>query len=315
MQSSRTLKDADRGRGSRSRGLLWAACFLLAGLSLAPSGAAADKVSGRLLLQDVLTVPSRPVRIEARLVRGGLLGPTGLGGEQLELIVGGKSAGHAMTGGDGRALFDYTPRMRGNHVITVRLAATKRVDSPEASATLACWERRRPILLVDMAALTEETGAPIASTPPLPSLPSLPSLPINAHRRDRPAPLPDAADELKRLSDYYFNVIYLSRSGQDGTPSGEDERAWLRQHRLPPGLLVTVPSGQAALAGLIDRMRAEGWDNLKSGVGRTAEFASVLVEHRMDVVLISVSKDEHEPLPKKAYVAKDWKEVRKKLQT
>ncbi|TAJ25678.1 MAG: hypothetical protein EPO64_07700 [Nitrospirae bacterium] len=288
---------------------MWGVCLLLAGLSLAPSGAAADKVSGRLSVKDVLTVPSRPVRIEARLVREGLLGPTGLGGEQLELIVGGKSAGHAMTGGDGRALFDYTPRMRGNHVITVRLAATKRVDSSEASAMLACWERRRPILLVDMAALTEEAGAPIASTPPLPAVPSLP---INVHRRDRPAPVPDAADELKRLSDYYFNVIYLSRSGQGGTPSGEDERAWLRQHRLPPGLLVVVPSGQAALAGLIDRMRAEGWANLKSGVGRTAEFASVLVEHRMDVVLISVSKDE--PLPKKAYVAKDWKEVRKKLQ-
>ncbi|MBI3604126.1 MAG: hypothetical protein HY205_06720 [Nitrospirae bacterium] len=312
MQSSRTLKDADRGRGSRSGGLLWAVWLLLAGLSLAPPEAAADKVSGRLLLQDVLTVPSRPVRIEARLVREGLLGPTGLGGEQLELIVGGKSAGHAMTGGDGRALFDYTSRMRGNYVITVRLAATKRVDSPETSAILACWERRRPILLVDMAALTEEPRAPVVSIASVPPSPSVPSSSINVHRRDRPAPVPDAADELKRLSDYYFNVIYLSRSGQDGAPSGEDERAWLRQHRLPPGFLVMVPSGQAALAGLIDRMRAEGWDNLKGGVGRTAEFASVLVEHRMDAVLISVSKDE--PLPKKAYVAKDWKEVRKKLQ-
>ena len=37
----------------------------------------------------------------------------GLGGEQLELIIEGKSVAKAMTGGDGRAFLGYTPKVRG----------------------------------------------------------------------------------------------------------------------------------------------------------------------------------------------------------
>ena len=140
---------------------------------------AAGKVAGTLSLRDALTAPGRPVMIEARLVRAGLLGQTGLGGEQLEFTVEGKKAGTAMTGGDGRAFLEYTPRRAGHYAVKVRLPLSQRVESPEASATMACWERRRPILLVEFAALTEETKAP-----PSP----LPSLPLELGRRDRPGP-------------------------------------------------------------------------------------------------------------------------------
>ncbi|MBI4400969.1 MAG: hypothetical protein HY581_05000, partial [Nitrospirae bacterium] len=63
---------------------------------------------------------------------------------------------------------------------------------------------------------------------------------------------------------------------------------------------------------LIDTMRTEGWDNLKAGIGRTREFAEVLDEHRMTVVI--VPEPDRGEFPKKTQMAKDWQEVRKKLQ-
>ena len=118
------------------------------GESLLPSAvSAADKITGTLVVRDALTMPGRPVMIQARLVHERLLQQAGIGGEQIEFAVAGKKVGTAMTGGDGRAFLEYTPRMPGNRGITVKLISNKRVESPEATATLACWERRRPILL------------------------------------------------------------------------------------------------------------------------------------------------------------------------
>lgn len=271
---------------------------------LISSAGAAEPIAGTLTVHDALTAPGHPVRIETRLVHRGLLGGTGLGGELLELLIDGKKVGTAMTGGDGRAFFEYRPKMRGNHRATVRLAGGKRVESAEAIATVASWERRRPILLVEIEALAEEPKR----SPALP-----PSLSLGLARADRPAPAPDAAVELKRLTDFFYNVIYLSRSDRDNLDGEGDDRLWLKQHRFPIGLSVTLKAGKAALANMIEQMRAEGWDNLKAGIGRTAEFAEVLVEQRMTAVI--VPEPDRGELPKKAQAAKDWKEVRKKLQT
>lgn len=266
---------------------------------------AAEKVSAQISVRDALTVPGRAVRIEARLLREGLVGLAGLGGEQLEFLIDNKKAGTALTGGDGRAFLEFTPRMRGTQVITVGLASKTRVESSEATATLACWERRRPILLVDMAALFEESKTP--SGP-------LPSLPLTLGRQDRPAPTPGAAEELKRLTAYYFNVVYLAQPGNEESQGRDEARDWLTRHRLPVGLLMTVKPGRAHLEELIDSFRAEGWTNLKAGVGRTRDFAEALVDRRIEVIILPASgKDED--LPKKAQAAKDWKEVRRKLQS
>ncbi len=302
-------RDAERVAGRSIRLLLWAAGLLLAMSAVPEWGEAgqAEKVSGRLSVRDALTVPGRPAKIEARLVRSGLLEGAGLGGEQIEFLVGGRAAGTAMTGGDGRAFLEHTPRMRGNHAITVRLVPNKRVESGEAAAVLACWERRRPILLVDLEALVEETEAPLVP------LPSLPSLPVDIGRYHPQTPAPDAADELKRLTDYYFNVIYLLRSDREEASVREEAREWFRKHGFPTGLLVTMRPGQAPLVGLVERMKAEGWDNLKAGIGRTREFAETLVDLRMTVVIIPSSSKDVE-MPPKAQVVKDWKEVRKRLQ-
>jgi hypothetical protein len=266
---------------------------------------AGEKITAILMVRDALTTPGRPARIEARLIRSGFLGQTGLGGEQLEFIVAGKDAGTAMTGGDGRAFFEYTPKTRGNQVITVRLAANKRVESAEATATLASWERRRPILLVEAVALTE--------VPKTPSVP-IPSLPLDFGSMSSSQPASDAAGELKRLADFFYNVIYLFSSGLSEGGEAKNIRDWLRQHKFPVGFSVAINPGETALSAKIDEMKDQGWDQLKAGIGRTREFAQALVAHRMAVVIIPASVRDEE-VPKKAVLAKDWKDARKKLQS
>src|SRR5438093_7931814 len=259
------------GSGNAAAGLVLT-LLLIGGLEEAPAVSAADKITGSLIVRDALTTPGGPVMIQARLVYDGLLQQAAIGGEQLEFLVAGKKVGTAMTGGDGRAFREYTPRMRGNQVITVRLVPNKRVESPEGTATLACWERRRPILLVEAAALAE--------VPRAPSFP-LPSLPLEIADPAGLPPAPDAAEELKRLAEFFYNVIYLSSSDRQEIGKKEDLRAWLRQHRFPTGLWLTINPGERALSAKIEELKTEGWDNLKAGIGRTREFAEALVAHRM----------------------------------
>jgi len=291
-------------RRRRFRHAMVAALTLALPTTGAPAdGSAADKAVGSVWVRDALTVPGRSVTIEARLFEAGLLRDAGLGGEQLELLVNGKPVATAMTGGDGRAFFAYTPAMRGNHPLTVRLRTSKRVEGGrDGVATLACWERRRPILLVDLATLVEPT--PQSSRP-------FPSLPLELGERTERAPVPDAADELKRLTRYYFNVVYLSRTG-DPRLEQDDPRAWLRRHGFPVGFWVPLSAGSAALAVQIEEMRAAGWDNLKAGIGATKDFAEVLVAKRMQVLVLPASERDRD-LPKKAQEVRSWKDVRTKL--
>jgi hypothetical protein len=275
------------------------ACFALLSPGLSHHVVrAAEKVPARVSVPDALTLPDRPVKLEARAVQDGLLARAGLGGEQLEFLVGGKKVGTAMTGGDGRGFFEYTPRMRGNLRMAVRLVESPRVASAEGEGTLFSWERRRPILLVEAVSLIEEK-APIV---PFPSLPGGTPLPVS------PTPAPDAADELKRLTDFYFNVIYVTTHSDTG--ESDETRQWLRRHRFPPGPVVAIRPGDGAITAMIDGLRVDGWDNVKAGIGRTREFAEALVGLRLDVVI--VPELERESLPKKAQAAKSWKEVRKK---
>jgi hypothetical protein len=306
MRRSRKSSVDDAARLSRITPLLWAIGILSLLDLVSPSGwaGAAERIAGQLSVRDALTVPGRAVRLEARLVRKGLFGEAGLGGEQLEFLIGDKRAGTAMTGGDGRAFLEYTPRMRGTQVLTVRLVSKKRIESPDATATLACWERRRPILLVDLAALIEEPGPPAIPTP---------SLPLKLGHQERPAPMHDAAVELKRLTDYFFNVIYLVQSGDEEDSVRDEAREWLKRHGLPIGLLMVVKPGRAFLGEFIDSLRREGWGNLKAGIGRTRDFAEVLVDRRLQAVILPASTKD-EDLPRKARAVKDWKEVRRLLQ-
>ncbi|HKN87768.1 MAG TPA: hypothetical protein VJV04_12980 [Nitrospiraceae bacterium] len=268
-------------------------------LALPAASSAAQKVTAKVVVSDALTRPDRPVKLEARLVQAGLFAHAGLGGEQLEFLVGGKKVGTALSGGDGRGFFEYTPRMRGNLSLTVRLVESPRVHSAEGTGTLFSWERRRPILLVESLSLMEGTKVPIV---PLPPLAAGKILPLSL------TPEPDAADELKRLTDFYFNVVYITK--HSGTGEAEDLRQWLHKHRFPPGPIVAIQSGEGALNTMIEGLRADGWDNVKAGIGRTREFADVLVRQRLDVVIVPDADPGQ--LPRRAQLVKNWKEVRKK---
>jgi len=260
---------------------------------------AAEKVTAKVFVPDALTRPDRPVKLEARLVQAGLFAHAGLGGERLEFLVGGKKVGTALTGGDGRGFYEYTPRMRGNLSLTVRLVESPRVEAGEGTGTLFSWERRRPILLIESISVMQGAKVPIV---PLPPLAAGKILPLSL------TPEPDAADELKRLTDFYFNAVYITQ--HSGTGEAEDLRQWLHKHRFPPGPIVAIQNGEGALGAMIDGLRADGWDNVKAGIGRTREFADVLVTQRLDVVIVSDAAPGQ--LPKRVQAVKGWKEVRKK---
>ncbi len=300
------MNGESRTKGADLRCLLVAFCLLEVSLGSSETVLAAEKLSGALTIRDALAMPGRPVRIEAKLVHRALFAQTGLGGEQLEFFVGDRRIGQAMTGGDGRAMLEWTPRLRGNHVVTVKVAAGRRVESVPASAVVACWERRRPILLVENRALVEAIKVPLAP---------LPRLPASVGHQEGPEPAPDAVAVLKQLSQFFYNVIYLSR-GETGPGSiaGEtgDVREWLRRHEFPTGLSLTVKSGRTAFEEQLDELKAEGWDNIQAGVGRSVEFAEVLLAHRMKAVILE-DADQSDKFPEKAHVVKDWREVRKKL--
>ena len=190
--------------------------------------------------------------------------------------------------------------------MTVKLVPSKRLPAATEGAGMLCvWEKRRPILLVEVAALTEEPEPP---SPPLPSLP----LKIGAIATLKP--VADAADELKRLSQFYYNIIYVPRE-QSVSPisTGDhgDMRGWLSQHRFPAGHWLPVGGGPSALGETLDGLKETGWDNLKAGIGSTREFAETLAARRTAVVI--VRERERGELPRKVRVAKEWKEVRKLL--
>jgi hypothetical protein len=274
---------------------------LVLGAAVAVSSPAEEKVEGQLLLKDALATPNEPVSIEVLLVRKTLLGQAGLGGEPIELLIDKKTVAAGMTGGDGRAFIEYRPQTRGTYRITARVGRTSRVTAPEDTATLAVWERRQPLLLVEAGALMEEP----------PSEP-LPGLPLTLRRPAVPKAMPEAPDELKRLGRFYYNVIYLLWSADEEVVFDLAElRRWLQQQKFPLGYVVKMQPGRAALGNYLEQLKQQGWSTAKIGIGRTRAFAETLVEHRLDVII--VPEPSRGDFPRKVRIAKDWKEVRRKL--
>ena len=249
---------------------------------------AAEKVPGTLTVHDSLTSPNQPASIEATLTQTGLLTKTGLGGEPIELLIAGKVVATAMTDGDGRAVLSYRPKAKGAVPFTVRVGTPSQVAVAEAGANLAVWERRSPMMAVEMAALVEDAEA----------------------RR----PMPDAVEELGKLTQFYYNVLYVVT--QDKTVGTYDQvneqaRQWLKDQKFPVGYILVLPSGPEALGTKLDEMHAAGWKTLKIGVGRTKAFAEAFLQRRLEAVMVpEPAKGE---APRKAKVAKEWKDVRKKM--
>jgi hypothetical protein len=263
---------------------------------------AAEKISGTLTVHDSLTSPNQPATIEATLTGKSLLTEIGLGGEPIEFLVAGNVVATAMTGGDGRAFLSYTPKAKGAVPFTVRVGTTPRVAVVEAGANLAVWEHRSPIMAVEMAALMED---PAGQGPTV----TMPGKEAEGRR-----PMPDAAIELGKLSQFYYNLLYVVT--QDKAIGSNDQvnvqaRQWLKDQKFPVGHILVLPSDPEALGTKIDEMHAAGWKTLKIGVGRTKAFAEAFLQRRLDAVMVpEPAKGE---APRKAKVAKGWKDVRKKM--
>ena len=249
---------------------------------------AVEPVPGTLTVHDSLTSPNQPATIEATLTQKGIPTGTGLGGEPIELLVAGKVVATAMTGGDGRAILSYTPKAKGALPFIVRVGVTSSVAGVEAGANLIVWERRSPMMAVEMTALMEDAEA----------------------RR----PMPDAAGELAKLTQFYYNVLYVVT--QDKAAGSHDQvsaqaRQWLKDQKFPVGHILVLPSGPEAFGKKLDELHAAGWKTLKVGVGRTKAFAEAFLQRRLEAVMVpEPAKGE---VPRKAKVAKEWKDVRKKM--
>lgn len=269
--------------------------ILLLGWVLVSTAEAVEKTPGVLTVGDVLTLPNQSVRIEAQL--GGKASGASFpwGGVSVHLSIDGKSVATAKTDDSGQVSFEYLPKMRGNYVVTVSVDDAASVTAEKTDATLCVWERRRPIILVEMAALVQ----PGAATP------------TETGTEASAQPVPDAAEELARLTQYYYNVVYVSGSGQPPAETGAigNVHRWLASHKFPPGF-VAVPSVDG-VNGTVERFKQGGWATMKTGIVRTRAVAEILLQHRFEVVVVpELPKGE---MPRKAKAAKEWKDVRKKL--
>jgi hypothetical protein len=263
---------------------------------------AAEKIPGTLTVHDSLTAPNQSAAIEATLTRTGPRMEGSLGGETMELLIAGNVVATAMTGVDGRALLSYTPKARGMVPFTVRVGAASKFVSAEAGANLAVWEHRSPIMAIEMAALMQDTvGAG-------------PTVTVPGNGAEGRHPMPDAAEELGKLTQFYYNVLYVVtlEKGTDGRDqANEQTRQWLKDRKFPIGHILVLPSDPEALGRKLDELHASGWKQLKIGVGRTKAFAETFLQRRLEAVM--VPEPAKGDAPRKAKVAKEWKEVRKKM--
>lgn len=261
---------------------------------------AAEKSSAAILVRDTLTAPGQPAKVEAKLISKRLMLIAALGGELLELLVDEKVVATAMTGGDGRAFFTYTPKAQGLAPVKVRVGNSPRVDQAEGQANLAVWERRQPILVIELSSLIEE---------PIPSRVSPIGIALESERK----PMAEALDELEKLTQFYYRVIYVVSSpvGVDGFQKSAEVRDWLKRHKFPTGYVLTLPADTNALGAKIDELHAAGWKTVKIGIGRSKAFVEAFLQRRLEAII--VPEPTKGDVPRKAKVAKDWKDVRRKL--
>ena len=255
--------------------------------------------SASLSVTDELTSPGKRIQLQARLANPEAEGEIGVPGQLLEFFVHGRAVGQAKTDAQGWARLEFVPSMRGNLSIVVKVVTSSKAEAIEGKGILLSWERRRPILLIDLAVLVE--GELVTEAPP-PDLYQDPGLMLgDAH--------PAAAFELGKLAEFYYNLVYLDLTGRGNL---ENIQAWLRDHQFPPGMIRILPQTPVALTDLLHDLKAEGWEKVSGGIGRTTDFAEVLVQNRLQTVILPVP-DIQERFPRRAIILNDWSRVRRHL--
>ena len=266
---------------------------------LMPSHPVSARPSALIVAFDQLVQPNQSIRLSVRLVTGGLAFiRRPISGERIEFLLGDRSLGQALTGGNGMAVKEFTPDRPGLYVITVRLVENPRYEAESAELTIACRRASHPILLIALSAVR---------TPGLP-----PAVPFS------PAPsseaMPEAARVLSKLSDRY-QLVYLDAGDEALLPETRD---WLARQEFPPApLFVWALPGEAErraerFAERLQEIRDEGWKNIPAGITRSAADAEGLVRLKIKAIVMAEEDDEIE-LPKMAGKVTDWKAVLKNL--
>ena len=252
--------------------------------------------NGRLILYDVMAAPGQRINLVADLVEEALFTHSPLGGEVFLFLREGRSLGRAMTGGDGRAVTPFMPTAVGVVTVSVRLEHTQRITAPESSARVFVWDRKRPMLIVSLSALTPRSRLPPVGF-------SLPDLGAAV-----PPPEGKAVEVLSALA-RRANLIYVSTADRVELPG---LRQWAGDHRLPAGPFFLVKAGSLGLARQLETWRREGWTNIKGGlVGTPDEARSLLGKGVKTVLPPSVSSKEK--WPDKVIKTKNWAEAEKIL--
>jgi len=260
-------------------------CFAVLPSECSLCSFAADVPRASLFAHDVLVSPNRPAVIEAGLTverRGRRVPSPGI---SLELVQDTRVLATAVTDEQGMAALQFVPTRRGSQQLVVRTASESTVTAM-AAATVAVWERRVPILTVEVAALND---------------------PVSGE------PSSDAADELRKVTQFYYNVVYVAVEPGDAErklAASDRTRRWLAEHGFPVGY-VLVSASPEAFGPKLDELRSAGWTTIKIGIGRTKQFADVFVQRRLDAVM--VPEPPKGEAPRKARVAKNWKDVRRQL--
>ena len=264
-----------------------------------PAVLSSEERSIALYVTDALTFPSRPVQLQARLTEHRPEGDQGIPEEPVEFFLQGRALGKATTDSQGWARLEFAPQMRGNLELRVRWATAAKADAVEGRGVLLSWERRRPILLIDLAVLVEGEYDP---EPPPPELFPDPGLILGESHAA-------ASAELSKLSKFYYNLVYVDQSGKGRL---EAIQSWLRKQQFPPGMIKILPQTSTSLHDLLLALKEEGWENISGGIGQTAEFAEALVKNRLQAIILPRS-DTGQQFPRRAIILNDWSRVRRHL--
>jgi len=264
-----------------------------------PTGVGSEEQAIELYVTDALTFPGKSVPLQARLTEHGSEGELGLPDEPVEFFLQGRALGKATTDAQGWAQLEFAPQMRGNLALRARWATEAKANVIEGHGVVLSWERRRPLLLIDLAVLVE---GKLETEPPPPELFRDPGLVLGKPSAAAPA-------ELKKLSEFYYNLVYVDRTGKGRL---EALQVWLRTQQFPPGMIRILPKTATALHDLLEGLKEEGWENVSGGIGRTADFAEVLLKNRLQTIILP-SPDNQERFPRRAIVLNDWSRVRRHL--
>jgi len=264
-----------------------------------PAVDGSEERSVALYVTDALTFPSKPVQLQARLTEKGPEGEQGMAKEPVEFFIQGRALGKATTDSQGWARLEFAPQMRGNLELRVRWATAAKAEVVEGRGVLLSWERRRPILLIDLAVLVE---GKLESESPQPELFPDPGLILGEPHAAAPA-------ELNKLSKFYYNLVYVDQTGKGRL---EAIQSWLRKQQFPPGMIRILPQTATSLHDLLLTLKEEGWENISGGIGQTADFADVLVKNRLQTIILP-RPDTDERFPRRAIILNDWSRVRRHL--